>query len=141
MTEIERDRLPSVAVDLDGVLAKYDCWRGVNHIGDPLPGAIEFVKALSEKARVIVHTARVNRQNAAEGDKRLLAAVVRGDEVRAWLLYHGFVFDDVWVGEGKPIAAAYVDDRAVACVPMDGCAEAEFRGALERVLTLMEIAR
>ena len=27
----------TIAVDLDGTLARYDGWKGIDHIGDPIP--------------------------------------------------------------------------------------------------------
>jgi hypothetical protein len=48
----------TVCVDLDGVLAAYSGWKGIEHIGDPLPGAVEFTHAVAEFARVLVYTSR-----------------------------------------------------------------------------------
>ena len=103
----------TVCVDLDGVLASYkDGWKGVDHFGDPIPGAVEFTKALAAKCDVVIHTCRCNPEvNKPE------AASLLGNRVRAWLDEHGFAYHDVFTGTGKPIAAAYVDDRAVVCVP------------------------
>lgn len=33
--------------------------------------------------------------------------------VEDWLLRNNFTFAEVYIGQGKPIAAAYLDDRAV----------------------------
>ena len=33
-----------VGVDLDGTLAQYDGWKGVDHIGDPVPKMLERVR-------------------------------------------------------------------------------------------------
>jgi hypothetical protein len=33
-----------IGVDLDGTLATYDKWRGVDHIGDPIPPMIQRVR-------------------------------------------------------------------------------------------------
>jgi hypothetical protein len=50
---------PTVALDFDGVLAEYDGWRGVDHMGKPLPGAREFVQRLKDAGFcVIVHSCR-----------------------------------------------------------------------------------
>lgn len=49
-----------VGVDLDGVLAYYDGWRGVKHIGEPIPKMVERVKAwLADGMEVKIFTARV----------------------------------------------------------------------------------
>jgi len=57
----------SVCVDLDGVLAQYDGWKGVEHIGDPIPGAVQFTKKLQEVARVVIFTTRTNADPKISG--------------------------------------------------------------------------
>lgn len=40
---------PVVAIDVDGVIADYSKgWQGEEHIGDPLPGAREFLQKLQD---------------------------------------------------------------------------------------------
>jgi len=96
-----------VCVDLDGVLADYEeGWKGSDHIGYPIPGAVDFVKELSSFCKVIIHTSRSS-----------IPGVL--DSIKNWLDTHGFEYDSIWEGEGKPIASAYVDDRAVLCDPQD----------------------
>jgi len=99
----------TVCVDLDGVLAHYDGWKGVDHIGDPRPGAVDFTKALSLIADVVIFTTRCNEEMNKPEKAHLLV-----NRVRAWLDKHGFQYADVYAGQGKPIAAAYIDDRAIA---------------------------
>lgn len=102
----------TVCIDLDATLSEYDGWQGVEHIGDPIPGAQAFVAAIAEFADVVVFTTRVNT-NANIG---YLQSELVG-RVEHWLTTHGFkatVYSDF----GKPLAAAYVDDRAVVCRPM-----------------------
>lgn len=49
-----------IGVDLDGTLAHYEGWVGVDHIGEPVPAMVERVKAwLSEGQDVRIFTARV----------------------------------------------------------------------------------
>lgn len=99
----------TVCIDLDGVLAEYDGWRGVEHIGDHIPGAINFVNNLAEKYRIVIHTTRVNPEFHSEHSYASLKLIVS-----AWLDKHGFKYNDI---QSKPIAVAYVDDRAVSCRP------------------------
>ena len=50
-----------IGVDLDGTLAHYDEWRGVEHIGAPIPRMVERVKdwlQLGIEVRIV--TARVS---------------------------------------------------------------------------------
>lgn len=90
--------MKTVCVDLDGVLAKYDGWKGEDHIGDPVSGAVRFSRAVSDFARLVVFTAREDVSR-----------------VKAWLDEHAFEYFTI-VG-GKPKASAYVDDRSVICRP------------------------
>ncbi|MFZ4763586.1 MAG: hypothetical protein ACOYMN_01430 [Roseimicrobium sp.] len=39
--------------------------------------------------------------------------------IAAWLDRHGFAYHEIYRGQGKPPASAYVDDRAVACRPQE----------------------
>lgn len=49
-----------IGCDLDGTLAHYDEWRGVEHIGEPIPLMVERVKSwLAEGKDVRIFTARV----------------------------------------------------------------------------------
>lgn len=104
---------PTVCVDVDGVLASWkDGYSNVMIIGDPIEGAVEFTKRLGVSYVVVIHTSRCNKQVCRKYAPSLIANIVR-----EWLDRHGFHYDDVFCGEGKPPAAAYIDDRAVVCRP------------------------
>lgn len=50
-----------IGVDLDATLAVYDGWRGIDHIGPPVPPMVERVKRWrSEGQEVRIFTARVS---------------------------------------------------------------------------------
>ncbi len=50
-----------IGVDLDGTLAEYHGWEGVEHIGKPIPRMVERVKQwLAEGEEVRIFTARVS---------------------------------------------------------------------------------
>lgn len=101
-------------MDLDGTIATYDGWKGVEHIGDPRPGAGEFLATLREQFRVVIYTTRTNPAPglADDGrDGRTAADLVA--IVTAWLHRHALPFDAVYAGPGKPLAEVYIDDRAV----------------------------
>lgn len=56
-----------IGVDLDGTLAQYDGWKGVDHIGLPVPKMLDRVKAwLAEGADVRIFTARTCREDEAD---------------------------------------------------------------------------
>ncbi len=122
---------PVVCVDLDGVLATYDGWRGIDFIGDPISGAQVFTKHLQTFAQVVVYTSRVTVGEHRDevktesslpwetnpGAAQAMLVPLLEHKVRYWLEKHGFAFDSVFAGQGKPKASAYIDDRAVVCVP------------------------
>jgi adenylylsulfate kinase len=93
-------------MDFDGVVAQYDGWRGEDALGDPAPGAREFVDAMKRRGyMVILHSTRPAWR------------------LMEWCALHDFRFDgynsnpqfDGVPGErsGKPVADVYIDDRAV----------------------------
>ena len=112
-----------VCVDLDGVLAKYDRWRGPLRIGRPVPGAKRFLQDLQVMGLyVIIASARDSLT-----------------PVRIWLMKNKMPYNELWEGRGKPVACAYVDDRAVRCtyrIPTYG-----FEYALNWVRSLKESER
>lgn len=118
--------MKAVAVDLDGVLARYEGWAGLCEIGDPIPHARWFMEALATMpgAEVVVYTTRANPDPFNTGEQRAspeqLEALIAG-----WLDNHDIPYDRVFIGRGKPIAAAYVDDRAVCCDPQRYLEEGE----------------
>jgi hypothetical protein len=72
-----------IAVDLDGTLAHYDGWRGIDHIGEPVPAMLERVKAwLAEGKDVRIFTARV-ADNADNRDVEKVRQVIE-----AWCAKH-----------------------------------------------------
>lgn len=47
-------------VDLDGTLATYDTWRGIDHVGEPIMPMVERVRAWLEEGREVrIFTARM----------------------------------------------------------------------------------
>ncbi len=125
-------RKPRVCLDLDGVLAQYDKWRGIEHIGDPVPGALKFAKDLAKIAEVVIFSSRC-AQDIAEGS-RITPGQLRVHIIE-WLEKHKFPYSDVYIGQGKPRAAAFIDDRAVTCSPQND-ADA-FSKALKLTKTLV----
>lgn len=101
--------IPTVCVDLDGVLNQYSGWKGEDHFADPLVGATEFLRRLHVHCHVVVLTTR------------------NADGTRAWLAQHGMSRYVAIVTNDKPPAAVYVDDRAV-----------KFTGDYEDALTAVD---
>jgi hypothetical protein len=89
-----------IGVDLDGTLAHYDKWRGIEHIGDPIPAMAERVKQwIAEDREVKIFTARAHD----------VAAVVY---IKKWLLRHGFGDLEVTATKNFQMVELW-DDRAV----------------------------
>jgi len=130
----------TVCVDLDGVIAKRGGgYTGQLHIGDPIDGAREFLQALSVNAKIIIYTARFGKlgeqsKNSQTTDRE---STELHDTISAWLDEHHLHYDTIWKGFGKPIANAYVDDRAVSCQPeIDGISA--FTQAQQRIQKLCD---
>lgn len=72
-----------IGVDLDGTLAEYNGWEGVDHIGPPVPLMLERVKAwMEEGTEVRIFTARVSVvMDSEEGVKAEKA-------LNAWMMQH-----------------------------------------------------
>lgn len=98
------ERRPSVAVDLDGTLAKELDEFEPDKIGPPRPGAKKWLQLFRDTgARIIVHTCR--------GDE---------DVVQAWLNEHDLPYDHINENPDQPpdtsdklYADAYWDNRSV----------------------------
>lgn len=102
----------TVCVDVDGTLARYETFEGVDTIGDPLPGAVEFTRKLSRVADIMIYSTRASADaNQGYNEQELTS------KLKAWLDLHGFSYTSIYAGRGKPRASAYVDDRAVSCRP------------------------
>jgi hypothetical protein len=103
-----------IGVDLDGTLAYYDHWRGIGHIGPPVPAMLErVVRWVEQGLDVRIFTARVgpgrNDMDAADAEYA----------IREWCREH----------LGAELAVTCVkdldmlelwDDRAVAVEPNTG---------------------
>lgn len=94
----------TVAVDFDGVIHSYvSGWQGLVPTDPPREGALEFVEQLQALDYiVVVHTARAN-------DPQGLAATIH------WLA--NYSFPEMTVTANKPMAIAYIDDRAIYAGP------------------------
>ena len=99
---------PWIGVDLDGTLARYDGWRGLDHVGRPVPVMLARVRRwLAEGYTVKILTAR-----AGEGDAGILP-------VRKWLAENGL--PELEVTDRKDFAMIELwDDRAVQVVANTG---------------------
>jgi len=54
--------------DLDGTLAKYDGWRGIDHIGEPVKPMVDLMKRMHDEGKVVkIMTARVAPRRLEDG--------------------------------------------------------------------------
>lgn len=99
----------SVCFDLDGTIASYDDgWQGASNIGEPLERGCQLLKECAKKYYIIIYSCRSNPNlNSGYTEGRLAQYIID------WLNKHDLPYDEVYVGPGKPVAIAYVDDRAV----------------------------
>ena len=106
-----------VGCDLDGTLAYYDGWKGVDHIGPPIPAMVARVKQwLAEGKDVRIFTARVDGSTELDFNGDMVQVKHTRDEVakivQAWCKTH--------IGQALPVTNckdAYMlelwDDRCV----------------------------
>jgi hypothetical protein len=110
------DDFKTVAIDLDGVLAQYTGWKNsAGKIGQPYRHAWLLLQELHQAYRVIIWSSRSSAL------------------ILSWLVEHDLwqFVDEINVNTqiygdnpGKPVASAYVDDRAI-----------RFEGDVPRLLT------
>jgi len=100
-----------ICVDVDGVLAKYEGWKGIEHFGPPADGAREFLTELMKFCSVWINTTRTNSELNKSRTPEELKQLVED-----WLTENDLPFDVISTG-GKPRAVRYLDDRAELCLP------------------------
>jgi hypothetical protein len=103
MTEQELDLefAKTVAVDFDDTIAIHVFGTVV-----PASGVVDALTMLQEAGyKILIHSARA-WEEWPDRDYRI-------KEMEKLLAEWGVPYDDVYVGEGKPGAMAYVDDRGV----------------------------
>lgn len=99
---------PWVGVDLDGTLAVYDKWRGVDHIGDPIPRMVRRVQRhLAKGDEVRIVTARVSPKTEDDRDIEYTRAVIVN-----WCIQHIGVALKVTHEKDHGMMVIY-DDRAI----------------------------
>lgn len=135
---------PWIGFDLDGTLAKYDKWEGIDHIGEPVKPMVDLIKKLHDEGKVVkIITARVAPRSNIETkfdpyltDKAVYDAVGRENEEKYadvyrkadWTAYE-FIAD--WclknlgflpeiTHEKDHLMIECYDDRVKQVIPNDG---------------------
>lgn len=102
-----------VGFDFDGTLAQYDGWKGVDHLGEPIPSMVERLKNyLKQGMEVRIFTARIS-EGEERGDSQAAA------RIKEWCVKH--------IGQELPVTNVkdhglvnLYDDRAIAVEPNTG---------------------
>ncbi len=106
-----------IGVDLDGTLAHYDGWKGIDHIGEPIPLMLSRVESwLAQGKEVRIFTARVSPQKGIS--EQIKAIVV----IKSWLGKHlGLVGETLQITHEKDMGMIELwDDRCVQVIPNTG---------------------
>ena len=100
--------------DLDGTLAEYDGWHGIEHIGKPIKPMCDLIKKLhSDGKQVKILTARVAPRKDGED------ATLARQYIRKWCVANlGFVPDITH--EKDSCTELLYDDRAMQVIPNTG---------------------
>lgn len=94
----------TVALDFDGVMARYDGWKGEDVLGKPLDGLDLFLQRCSERGwHVVTHSVREAGRLVQWALGHNLDRYIAGYNVNPHAPEN--------VKPGKPIAHVYVDDR------------------------------
>lgn len=103
-----------IGVDLDGTLAYYDKWRGIEHIGIPIPLMIDRVKKwLKDGFEVRIFTARCSN---TKDDRDVIQAI---KYIKDWCKLH--IGQELEVTNIKDFGMiALWDDRAVRVIMNTG---------------------
>jgi capsule biosynthesis phosphatase len=107
-----------ICIDLDGVICRLREPGQQYHELEPVPGAIEKLRALKAAGHyIIICTAR--HMKTCEGNVGMVVARL-GSVTLDWLKRHGVEYDEIHFG--KPHAQIYIDDNAVRFQSWDAIA-------------------
>lgn len=111
-----------IGVDLDGTIAYYDGWQGMDHIGPPIPLMVSRVKQwLNEGKEVKILTARVSEASAKANNMAVVDIVWI---IQNWCEKHIGKRLDVTC-EKDIFMHELWDDRAIQVEPNTGMSIAE----------------
>ena len=96
----------NLAIDFDGVIHNADKgWGDGTCYGEPLPGAIDAIKRLSEDYNIVIFTAK------AKSDRPLVNGKTGAKLVYEWLQKYQIEQYISSVTSDKPRAELYIDDN------------------------------
>ena len=121
--------------DLDGTLAKYDGWKGIDHIGEPVKPMVDLIKRMHDEGKVVkIMTARVAPRRLEDGtigeqftwltlepSSDPAAKYTATQYIQDWCeesAHLGFVPEIVY--QKDPLMLELYDDRVKQVVPNEG---------------------
>jgi hypothetical protein len=109
--------------DLDGTLARYDGWKGIDHIGEPISAIVALIKRLHAEGKVVkIMTARVAHRNDTIDGHNARYYVCK------WCAKHlGFTPDVVFQKDARMIQL--YDDRVKQVLPNTGILVEDLAGS------------
>ena len=103
---VKQEEKSNIGIDFDGVIHNHH--KGFHDgtiYGEPIPGAIEAIKYLSHKFKIIIFTAK------AKSDRPLINGKTGTELVYDWLREHEIINHIHEVTSEKPRALIYIDDK------------------------------
>jgi hypothetical protein len=96
----------TLSIDFDGVIHNYHLgYHDGTCYGDPLPGSLDAVKALSAKYKIVIFTAK------AKPNRPLINGMTGVELVWQWLTKYGIADCVAEVTSEKPRSFLYIDDN------------------------------
>tara|TARA_B100000886_G_C20343390_1_gene457597 strand:+ start:381 stop:779 length:399 start_codon:yes stop_codon:yes gene_type:complete len=108
------NELNNIAIDFDGVIHNFDKgWHDGTCYGEPIPGALEAIKNLSQNYKIIIFTAK------AKPNRPLVQGKTGLTLVEEWLKKYGIFKYVSEITSEKPRAQIYIDDRGYRFINWD----------------------
>jgi hypothetical protein len=101
-----------IGFDLDGTLAHYEGWKGIDHIGEPIAPMVGLLKSLlAEGQTVKIFTARIYRRLQKDAESKVEAVLVEA-AIWDWLGKQGIPELEITCVKDFGMIKLY-DDRCV----------------------------
>jgi len=95
-----------IAVDFDGVIAKYDGWEGYGIFGKPLPRVAEALAFLRDAGNeIIINTCRIELD--------LIEKYLKDNNIQYDYINHSPQTEERNLSKEKQSADIYIDDRGI----------------------------
>lgn len=113
---INKELQSTLCIDFDGVIHDHNLgFHDGTIYGEPIKGSLEALKELSLKYKIIIFTCK------ARPDRPLINGKTGAELVWEWLDKHNVQQFVSKVTATKPIASAYIDDKAIRFENWEQC--------------------